>query len=162
MRKLALLVGHNDVDAIALLCSDALAVDANDLMALMALADTHWRNENPNEALIYALKVLALEPDEFHFVAIAATILAERGDDAQAYEYAQRLSKLYPVRTQPVRTLEHLLLPIRWIPKVRRFLTRSLASEERFNTMHEAQRQWAVEYIAWFEERAASQNSATE
>jgi tetratricopeptide (TPR) repeat protein len=162
MHKLALLVGRNDVDAITLLCNNALAADANDLFALMTLADTYWRNENPNDALIYALKVLALEPNEFHFVAIAATILAERGDDAQAYEYARRLSKLKPVQTQPVRALERLLLPIKWIPKVARLLTRTRISEERFNMTNEAQRQWAAEYIAWFEAGATPQENAPE
>jgi tetratricopeptide (TPR) repeat protein len=162
MPKLAIRVGRNDVDAIKLLCHNALAADANDLMALMTLADTYWRHEIPNDALIYALKVLALAPNEFHFVAIAATILAERGDDAQAYEYARRLSKLNPMRTQPVRALERLLLPFKWIPKIERFLARTRASEARFNTNNEAQQQWAVEYIAWFEACAASQQSASE
>ena len=81
-------VGASDVNRVEMLCADALRRDPKDLMALMMLADTYWREERSTEALSYALQVLELDPSTFQALRIVADVYAKRGDHDRAYGLA--------------------------------------------------------------------------
>src|SRR5712691_6502794 len=91
MLALSRAVGRNEMENVETLCSEALATDQRDLMALMALADAYWRNQRREDALTVALQALEVEPNEFYALRIVAGVYAERGEHEPAYRYARRL-----------------------------------------------------------------------
>ena len=80
MLALSRAVGRNEVKKVEALCSEALAADPGDLMALMALADAYWRNQRREDALTLALQALEVQPNEFYALRIVAGVYAERGE----------------------------------------------------------------------------------
>src|SRR2546422_8949837 len=90
MFALSRAVGRNEIENVETLCSEALATDQRDLMALMALADAYWRNQRREDALTVALQALEVEPnaDTTHFT--------------------------------PAKTVSRILAALAWLPFVRR------------------------------------------
>src|SRR5260221_13263163 len=118
MLALSRAVGRNEVKKVEALCSEALAADPGDLMALMALADAYWRNQRREDALTLALQALEVQPNEFYALRIVAGVYAERGEHEPAYRYARRL--LDASKPLGVRSVSRILAAFAWLPVVRR------------------------------------------
>src|SRR5688572_16530289 len=103
MMSLGLAVGRNDITRIEALCAEALRVDERDGMALMVLADTYWRNRQPEKALPPALKALEVDPSDFYGLRIVAGIYADRGEHALAHSFAKRLLAADPPAPSPTK-----------------------------------------------------------
>ena len=63
-------------------------------IALLALADIHWRKKDWKEALDYALRALWKSPHNFHMLAIISLCYAQSGDVERAYCYAKCVPSL--------------------------------------------------------------------
>jgi tetratricopeptide (TPR) repeat protein len=159
MRKMLALgpaVGRNDVSRIEAICAEALETDPRDFMALMILADTHWRNKQPDRALPLALKAVALDPDDVHALRIVAGVYAERGAHEAAYPFAKRLANAKPSSLSPAKTASRILAPFTWIAKVRRLNERVRKDEAESKTSYAEWAQWAKGYVSWYEASSRS------
>lgn len=103
-------VGRNDVSRIEAICAEALESDPRDFMGLMVLADTLWRNKQPDRALSLGLKALELDPNDVHALRIVAGIYAERGAHEAAYPFAKRLANANPLTLSPARSTSRILV----------------------------------------------------
>ena len=151
MMSLGLAVGRNDVVRIEALCTDALRADERDGMALMVLADTYWRNRQPEKALPPALKALEADPADFYALRIVAGIYADRGDHALAHAFAKRLLAADPPILPPTKTISRILSAFAWLGKARRLKERVERDEVQSKTSYTDWVQWAKEYVAWYE-----------
>ena len=156
MMALAPAVGRNDVGRIEAICSEALGSNPGDEMALMILADTYWRNNQPEKALPHVLKALELEPDDFHALRIAAGIYAARGEHATAYQHAKRLATAISPIFPPARTASRVLAPFRWLAKARRLDERIQQDNKDARASYTEWVQWSREYVSWYESRSQS------
>lgn len=152
MMTLSRAIGRRDDHRVELICADALRRNPQDFFALMTLADTYWRNEQHGNALLYALRVLEVEPDYFNALRILAEVYAKRGERDRAYSYAKLLVTADPPRATPDRLLLTLLKPFSWVPKVRR-IRRRLGRED---DSHVKSLAWAKDYIFWYESEVTS------
>lgn len=151
MMSLGLAVGRNDIARIEALCTEALRADERDGMALMVLADTYWRNLQPEKALPPALKALEVDPTDFYALRIAAGVYADRGDHALAHDFAKRLLTADPPVLPPTKAVSSILSPFTWLGKVRRLRARVERDEVQSKTSYTDWVQWAKEYVAWYE-----------
>jgi tetratricopeptide (TPR) repeat protein len=151
MMALGLAVGRNDIPRIEALCTEALRVDESDGMALMVLADTYWRNRQPEKALSPALKALEIEPSDFYALRIVAGIYAARGKHALAHIFAKRLVTADPPMPPPTKTVSRILRPFTWLAKARRLKERVELDEVESKTSYTDWVQWAKEYVTWYE-----------
>jgi tetratricopeptide (TPR) repeat protein len=151
MMSLGLAIGRNDIKRIEQLCTEALRVDEGDGMALMVLADTYWRNQQPQDALPPALRALEIDSNDFHALRIVAGIYAERGEHARAHTYAKRLVAAEPPVFPPAREVSRILRPFTWLGKVRRLKARVERDEVESRTSYTDWVEWAKEYVAWYE-----------
>lgn len=151
MMSLGLAVGRNDIARIEALCTEALAVDERDGMALMVLADTYWRNRQPEKALPPALRALEVDPADFYALRIVAGIYADRGDHATAHAFAKRLLTANPPILPPAKAVSRILGPFTWLGKARRLKERVERDEVQSKTSYTDWVQWAKEYVAWYE-----------
>jgi len=136
------------------LCDEALATDQRDLMALMALADTYWRNQRREDALTVALQALEVEPDEFYALRIVAGVYAERGEHEPAYRYARRLLDADTPHLTPARTVSRILAALAWLPVVRRLKELVGRDERETESSYSEWLQWANGYVRWYESRS--------
>src|SRR2546427_11401017 len=114
MFALSRAVGRNEIENVETLCSEALATDQRDLMALMALADAYWRNQRREDALTVALQALEVEPDEFYALRIVAGVLAEGGGHGPLYRFSQRLLDAKESRFIRVKSVSRVLVALYW------------------------------------------------
>ena len=149
-------VGRNDVSRIEAICAEALESDPRDFMALMVLADTLWRNKQPDRALPLALKALELDPNDVHALRIAAGIYAERGAHEAAYPFAKRLANANPSTLSPAKAASRILTPFTWIAKVRRLNERVRKDEAESKASYAEWAQWAKGYVSWYEASSRS------
>lgn len=149
MMALGRAVGRNEIDRIESLCTEALKIDRQDLMALMMLADTYWRNEQQERALSPALQALAVEPNEFYALRIVAGVYAEREEHESAYRYAKRILTTDPPTFPPTKAVSRILAPFTWLPKVRRMKEQMNHDEKSYFEWL----QWAKGYVSWYESR---------
>ncbi len=153
--KLAQLVGRNDAVGIEQLCKTMLDADSTDVMALMILTETYWHNDRSVEALQFALKVLAVDAQNFKALSIAAMQFAEQNESAHAYEYAKRLIDAPPVQQPPVATVRAILWPLKWLPKITKLRDSFGAEVDEEIAVTDAQRGWAIAYVRWVESGGA-------
>lgn len=151
MMSLGLAVGRNDIGRIEQLCTEALQLDERDGMALMVLADTYWRNRQPQNALPPALRALEIDPNDFYALRIIAGIYAERGDHALAHTYAKRLLAAEPPAPLSTGAVSRFLRPFTWLEKARRLRARVERDEVESRTSYTDWMQWAKEYVSWYE-----------
>src|SRR5262245_19491529 len=151
LMSLGLAAGRNDIARIEALCAEALRANERDGMALMVLADTYWRNGQPEKALPPALKALEVDPADFYALRIAAGVHAERGEHAIAHAFAKRLLTANPPVLPPTKTVSRILSPFTWLGQVRRFKERVERDEVQTKTSYADWVQWAKEYVAWYE-----------
>jgi tetratricopeptide (TPR) repeat protein len=151
MMSLGLAVGRNDIARIEALCAEALRADERDGMALMVLADTYWRNRQPEKALSPALKALLVDSADFYALRIVAGIYADRGEHALAHAFAKRLLTAGPPILPPTKAVSRILSPFAWLGKVRRLKERVKRDEMQSKTSYTDWVQWAKEYVAWYE-----------
>lgn len=154
MRKvmaLAPAVGRNDVGRIETLCAEALEVDPRDVMALMTLADTFWRNQRHDKALAAALHALEVDSHEFYALRIVADIYAARGEHELAYRHAKRLLNANAPAFPPTKAVSRILTPFAWLAKVRRLKERVIRDEHKTKASYSEWVQWAREYVSWYE-----------
>jgi tetratricopeptide (TPR) repeat protein len=151
MMSLGLAVGRNDIPRIEALCTEALRADETDGMALMVLADTYWRNLQPEKALPPALKALEVDPADFYALRIVAGIYADRGEHRLAHGFAKRLLSANPPILPPTRAVSRILSPFTWLGKARRLKERVECDEVQGKTSYTDWVQWAKEYVAWYE-----------
>jgi len=156
MLALSRAVGRNDIEKVQSLCNAALAANRHDLMALMMLADTHWRTQNPQGALTAALKALEVEPSEFYALRIVAGVYAERGEHDSAYPYARRLMGADTPYFPPTKTISRFLAPFAWLPRIRQLRERVGRDGTETRSSHTEWLQWASGYVAWYESRSQS------
>ena len=150
MLALSRAVGRNEIKKVEALCSEALAADPGDLMALMALADAYWRNQRREDALTLALQALEVQPNEFYALRIVAGVYAERGEHEPAYRYARRLLDADTTHLPPARTVSRILAALAWLPVVRR-LELVDHDERETKSSYSEWLQWANEYARWYE-----------
>src|SRR6266853_6571262 len=151
MFALSRAVGRNEVKKVEALCSEALAADERDLMALMALADAYWRNQRREDALALALQALEVEPEQFYALRIVAGVYAERGEHEPAYRYARRL--LDASKPPGVRNVSRILAALAWLPVVRRLKELVDHDERETKSSYAEWLQWANGYVRWYETR---------
>ncbi|SRR6266849_3824503 len=151
MFALSRAVGRNEIGNVETLCSEALATDQRDLMALMALADTYWRNQRREDALTVALQALEVEPNEFYALRIVAGVYAERGEHVPAYRYARRLLDADRPHLTPARTVSRILAALAWLPVVRRLKELVGRDERETESSYSEWLQWANGYVRWYE-----------
>jgi tetratricopeptide (TPR) repeat protein len=151
MMSLGLAVGRNDIPRIEALCTEALRIDGKDGMALMVLADTYWRNRQPEKALPAALNALEIEPGDFYALRIVAGIYADRGEHALAHSFAKRLVAANPPVPPPTQAVFRILSPFAWLARVRRLKERAERDESDSRTSYTDWVQWAKEYVTWYE-----------
>jgi tetratricopeptide (TPR) repeat protein len=156
MMSLGLAVGRNDVARIEAICTEALRADEKDGMALMVLADTYWRNLQPEKALPPALKALEGDPADFYALRIAAGIYADRGEHALAHGFAKRLLGANPPILPPARAVSRVLSSFTWLGKARRLKERVERDEAQSKTSYTDWVRWAKEYVAWYEDGTQS------
>jgi len=149
-------VGRNDVSRIEAICAEALESDPRDFMALMVLADTLWRNKQPDKALSLGLKALELDPNDVHALRIVAGIYAERGTHEAAYPFAKRLANADSPTLSPARATSRILAPFTWIAKVRRLNERVRKDEAESKASYAEWTQWAKGYVSWYEASSRS------
>ncbi len=151
MMSLGLAVGRNDVARIEALCTEALRADERDGMALMVLADTYWRNRQPEKAFPSALKALEIDSADFYALRIVAGIYAERGEHALAHSFAKRLLAADPPVRPPAKAVSRILSPFTWLGRARRLKERVERDEVQTKTSYTDWVQWAKEYVTWYE-----------
>jgi tetratricopeptide (TPR) repeat protein len=151
MFALSRAVGRNELEKVEALCSDALAADERDLMALMALADAYWRNQRREDALTFALKALEVEPDQFYALRIVAGVYAERGEHEPAYRYARRLLDAGKPHLTRARNVSRILAALAWLPVVRRLKELVRRDERETESSYSKGLQWANGYVRWYE-----------
>lgn len=149
-------VGRNDVSQIEAICAEALESNPRDFMALMVLADTRWRNKQPDRALPLALKALEVNPDDAHALRIVAGVYAEQGAHETAYPFAKRLANANPSTNSPAGTASRILAPFTWIAKVRRLSERIRKDDAETKTSYAEWAQWAKGYVSWYEANSRS------
>ncbi|TMH57971.1 MAG: hypothetical protein E6H62_02055 [Betaproteobacteria bacterium] len=155
MLALSRALGRNEIGKVEALCSEALATDQEDLMALMALADAYWRNLRREDALAVALQALEVEPDEIYALRIVAGVYAERGEHEPAYRYARRLLDAdRPPHLTPARTVSRVLAALAWLPVVRRLKELVGRDERKTESSYSEWLQWANGYVRWYESRS--------
>ena len=154
MLALSRAVGRNEVKKVEALCSEALAADPGDLMALMALADAYWRNQRREDALTLALQALEVQPNEFYALRIVAGVYAERGEHEPAYRYARRLLDADTTHLPPARTVSRILAALAWLPVVRRLKELVDHDERETKSSYSEWLQWANGYVRWYESRS--------
>ena len=152
MLALSRALGRNEIGKVEALCSEALATDQEDLMALMALADAYWRNLRREDALAVALQALEVEPDEIYALRIVAGVYAERGEHEPAYRYARRL--LDASKPPGVRSVSRILAALAWLPAVRRLKELVDHDERETKSSYSEWLQWANGYVRWYESRS--------
>ncbi len=156
--KLARRVGRDDIHGIEALCYSALAADGDDFMALMTLANTYWRDDQPIKALEFALRVLAGDPDNVEALKIAASVYAAQNNVDHTYEYAKRFLCATPTNYPPTGQINALLWPLGWIPKIAKLKHKIAEGSQREIDSDEEYRSWAISYVEWVEaEREAVQ-----
>ncbi|TMH41909.1 MAG: hypothetical protein E6H49_04780 [Betaproteobacteria bacterium] len=153
MFALSRAVARNEIEKVEALCSEALAADQRDLMALMALADAYWRNQRREDALTVALQALEIESDEFYALRIVAGVYAERGEHEPAYRYARRLLDADRPHLTPARTVSRILAALAWLPAVRRLKELVGREEREIESSYSEWMQWANGYVRWYESR---------
>jgi len=153
MLALSRAVGRNEVKKVEALCSEALAADPGDLMALMALADAYWRNQRREDALTLALQALEVQPNEFYALRIVAGVYAERGEHEPAYRYARRLLDTDTTHLPPARTVSRILAALAWLPVVRRLKELVDHDERETKSSYAEWLHWANGYVRWYESR---------
>lgn len=151
MFALSRAVGRNEIGKVETLCSEALATDQRDLMALMVLADTYWRNQRREDALTLALQALEVQPNEFYALRIVAGVHAERGEHEPAYRYARRL--LDASKPLGVRSVSRILTALAWLPVVRRLKELVDRDERETESSYAEWLHWANGYVRWYESR---------
>jgi hypothetical protein len=156
MMSLGLAVGRNDIARIEALCTEALRADDRDGMALMILADTYWRNRQPDKALPPALRTLGIDPADFYALRIVAGVYADRGEHALAHTFAKRLITADPPAGPPTKAVARILRPFTWLAKARRLKERVERDEVQSKTSYTDWLQWAKEYVAWYENNTQS------
>jgi cytochrome c-type biogenesis protein CcmH/NrfG len=156
MMALGLAVGRNDIEQIESICSKALALDQRDVMALMVLADTYWRNKQFEKAMPPALQALKLDPKDFYAIRIVAGVHAERGEHESAYQHAKRLLAAGPPDFPPTKAASRILAPFSWLPKIRRLRERVARDEKENETSYAEWIQWAKGYVSWYESSSSS------
>jgi len=156
MFALSRAVGRNEMEKVKTICTEALAVNQRDLMALMVLADTYWRNQRREDALAIALKTLEVEPNEFYALRIVAGVYAERGEYDPAYSYAKRLLGADTPHFPPTKTVSRMLAPLAWLPAIRRLKERVGHDEQETKSSYSEWLQWANGYVRWYESRLQS------
>ena len=149
-------VGRNDIGRIESICSQALSVDKRDLMALMVLADTYWRNKQFEKAISPALQALEFDPNDFYAIRIVAGVYAERGEHESAYRHAKRLLTAGPPTFPPTKETSRILAPFAWIPRIRRLRERVARDEDENETSYAEWMQWAKGYVSWYESSSPS------
>ncbi len=154
MFALSRAVGRNEIENVETLCSEALATDQRDLMALMALADAYWRNQRREDALTVALQALEVEPNEFYALRIVAGVYAERGEHEPAYRYARRLLDADTTHFTPAKTVSRILAALAWLPFVRRLKELVSGDERETESSYSEWLQWANGYVRWYESRS--------
>ena len=152
MFALSRAVGRNEIGKVETLCSEALAADGRDLMALMVLAEAYWRNQRREDALMVALQALEVEPDQFYALRIVAGVYAERGEHEPAYRYARRL--LDASKPLGIRSVSRVLAALAWLPVVRRLKELVRHDERESESSYSKGLQWANEYVRWYESRS--------
>jgi tetratricopeptide (TPR) repeat protein len=153
MLALSRAVGRNEIGTVEALCSEALATDQRDLLALMALADAYWRNQRPEDALTVALQALEVEPNEFYALRIVAGVYAERGEHEPAYRYARRLLDADTTHVTPAKTVSRILAAFAWLPVARRLKELVGRDERETESSYSEWLQWANGYVRWYESR---------
>ena len=156
MMSLGLAVGRNDIARIEVLCTETLRADDRDCMALMVLADTYWRNRQPERALPPALRALEIDPADFYALRIVAGVYAERGEHALAHTFAKRLLDADPPPVPPNKAVARFLTPFTWLAKARRLKERVERDEMETKTSYTDWVGWAKEYVAWYEDSTPS------
>ena len=151
MFALSRAVGRNEIENVETLCSEALAADQRDLMALMMLAEAYWRNQRREDALTVALQALEVEPDQFYALRIVAGVYAERGEHEPAYRYARRL--LDASKPPGVRNISRILAALAWLPAVRRLKELVDHDERETESSYSEWLHWANGYVRWYETR---------
>jgi len=152
MFALSRAVERNEIDNVEALCSEALAADQRDLMALMVLAEAYWRSQRRGDALTVSLQALEVEPDQFYALRIVAGVYAERGEHEPAYRYARRL--LDASKPLGVRSVSRILAALAWLPVVRRLKELVRHDELETESSYSKGLQWANEYVRWYESRS--------
>ena len=154
IRKLTALssaVGRNDVGRIEALCAEELEVEPIDIMALIILADSYWRNEQLEKALPPALDALEVDPNEFYALRIVTSIYATRGEHQLAYRYAKRMLNVNPLTFPPTKAVSRILTPFAWLAKARRLKERVTRDELEIKISYSEWAQWARDYVSWYE-----------
>jgi len=151
MFALSRAVGRNEIENVETLCSEALAADQRDLMALMMLAEAYWRNQRREDALTVALQALEVEPDQFYALRIVAGVYAERGEHEPAYRYARRL--LDASKPLGVGSVSRILAAFAWLPVVRRLKELVRHDERETESSYSEGLHWANGYVRWYESR---------
>ena len=153
MFALSRAVGRNEIEKVEALCSEALAADQGDLMALMALADAYWRNQRREDALRFALQALQAQPNELYALRIVAGVYAERGEHEPAYRYARRLLDGEATHFAPARTVSRTLAALAWLPVVRRLKDLVDRDVRETESSYSEWLHWANGYVRWYESR---------
>src|SRR6266571_9084955 len=154
MFALSRALGRNEINNVEALCSEALAADQRDLMALTVLAEVYWRNQRREDALTVALQALEVEPDQFYALRIVAGVYAERGEHEPAYRYARRLLDADTPHFTPAKTVSRILAALAWLPVVRRLKEFVGRDERETESSYSDWLQWANGYVRWYESRS--------
>ena len=79
-----------------MLCNGALLRDAGDTFALGVLTNMYWRSEKYEQALPFALRILATTPNDFDALRVAMQAYFNRSDYRLTYDYAKCLCASMP------------------------------------------------------------------
>ncbi|MDH5669393.1 MAG: hypothetical protein OEY86_15420 [Nitrospira sp.] len=156
MRKIMALgqaVGRNDIGRIEVICWEALESNPHDEVALIILADTYWRNQQPEKALPLVQHALEVDANNFHALRIAAVVYADLGEHATAHKHAKRLATISPPIFPPTKTASRVLAPFKWLGMVRRLEELIQHDEKDARSSYTEWVQWSKEYVSWYESR---------
>lgn len=134
---------------------ELLASDPNSVLASLGKADAHWRRESWGAASEVAEKVLALDPGNFHALAIAATSYGYLGEWHRAYEHAKKL--LLAQRPRWLFVKATIVVAAAWellLPRTRRRYFKRLQSCDVERNADLTVQTWAGEVVAWYESSA--------
>jgi len=151
MLQVSQAVGRGDDNRVEMLCNGALVRDAGDTFALGVLTNMYWRSEKYEQALPFALRILAITPNDFDALRIATRAYFNRSDYRLTYDYAKCLCASMPSVLTPSLDLTAVLRPFGWIPIVRAARARVAENMSEEESHRADWTEWAKGYVLWYE-----------
>ena len=146
-------IGRGEFDGAIEVLAEGLDESDNDDDQLALIAQCHLWAKRDDEAVLFAIKALDINPKSFLPHSLLGRIYAERGEHQNAQRHLRLGLANYPepVPTPPDITFRGLRMLGSFSPRLRnmsKIWEEGLKDPNQPNTEW---RDWAVEYLQWFE-----------